>query len=121
MLVVSMFMLVLLVQLSDVFLIYFGIVGLSLSLYPLLSLDKKSHSNLEAVSKYFFLGALASGVMLYGISLIYREVNTLSYSELKNLDFSSLSTTGCTFTLLLGLIFIVFGFLFKLSIVPLQN
>jgi NADH-quinone oxidoreductase subunit N len=87
MLLMSLFILIILVQLSDLFLVYLGIVALSLSLYPLIALDKKSKGNLEAVVKYFFLGALASGLMLYGISLIYRELNTLSYEDIKNLDF----------------------------------
>lgn len=116
----SIFILAILIELSDVFLVYLGIVSLSLCLYPLIALDKKSQGNAEAVGKYFFLGALASGLMLYGITLVYKETNILGYQNLKNLDFSSI-TNANSFTISLGIFLIIFGFFFKLSIVPLQN
>lgn len=119
--ILSILCLFILVQLSDIFLVYLGIVALSLCIYPLITLDKKSHGGVESVSKYFFLGGLASGIMLYGISLIYRELNTLSYQNIKALDFTNIQSDGAYFTILIGFLFIIFGFFFKLSIVPLQN
>jgi len=112
--------LIFLVQLKDIFMVYLGIILLSLTLYPLIALNKKSHSNSEAVSKYFFLGSISAGVMLYGISLIYRELHSLSFKDIKQLSII-LSDDSRSYALIVGFIFISFGFLFKLSIVPLQN
>jgi len=114
MLVMSFIILIFLIQISDIFIIYLSIVAVSLCLYPLITLDKKSHGNTEAVAKYFFLGAVASGIMLYGISLIYRETNTLSYKDLRNLNFSDYfnNNDASSFVLLTGFIFIIFGFFF---------
>jgi NADH:ubiquinone oxidoreductase subunit 2 (subunit N) len=85
-------------------------------------LDKKSQGNAEAVGKYFFLGAIASGIMLYGISLVYRETNSLSYKNLNSFDFiNHFNNDNSNFVLMTGFIFIIFGFFFKLSLTPLQN
>jgi len=120
MLLMAVLSCIFLIMLKDVFLLYLTIIVLSLSLYPLISLNKKSHGNVEAVSKYFFLGSFSSGLMLYGITIIYREFKTLSYSELKRF-IALLPENNHTYALVIGLIFIIFGFFFKLSIVPLQN
>jgi NADH-quinone oxidoreductase subunit N len=120
-LTVSIATLSVLVQLTDIFVIYFGIVVLSLCLYPLLALHKKSQGNVEAASKYFFLGSLGSGIMLYGVSLIYRELNSLNYKDIKQISIAFYTINNHSYSLTVGFIFIMFGFFFKLSIVPLQN
>lgn len=106
---------------SDLFLVYLGIVGLSLSLYVLIFFDKTSNGGLEAVSKYYFLGAAASGVFLYGMSLFYKELSTFNYYKL-HLDLLEIKLIGSSlslnYNLIIGIVFILLGFCFKLSIVP---
>jgi NADH-quinone oxidoreductase subunit N len=121
-LIVSVFSLVIMIQLSDVFLVYVGIVILSLSLYPLIALDKNSAGQTEAAAKYFFMGGVANSIMLYGISLLYREFNSVNYFEIKQLIIENkLSTSGPVFIVIISMLFIMFGFFFKISLVPLQN
>jgi NADH-quinone oxidoreductase subunit N len=106
---------------ADLFLTYLSITGLSLSLYVLIFFDKKSIGGLEAVSKYYFLGAAASGIFLFGSSLFYKEVGSFNYHKIY-LDLLEIKSLGVcinlNYNLIIGIIFIILGFSFKLSIVP---
>ena len=62
--------------------IYLGLELLALSLYALVAFDRQSANGAEAAMKYFVLGALASGMLLYGISMIYGATGTLRFDEL---------------------------------------
>jgi len=117
----SMGVISILVQLTDIFLVYIGIIIISLSIYPLIALDKASAGNTEAAAKYFFMGAVSSGVMLYGISLIYREFSSVKYIDINQVCKLFVNDTGMSYTVFIGFIFIIFGFFFKLSLIPLQN
>jgi NADH-quinone oxidoreductase subunit N len=78
-------------------------------------MNYKSQNSLEAGLKYFCLGALSSGFLLYGLALVFIMTKTLGFLELRFL-FSSL--TELPLLLSFALIFIFFGFWFKLSIFP---
>ncbi len=95
--------------------IYLGLELLALSLYALVAFDRHSSNGAEAAMKYFVLGALASGMLLYGISMIYGAAGTLRFDELAQVlqkeDLNQL-------VLIFGVVFLVIGLAFKLGAVP---
>ena len=94
---------------------YLGLELLSLSLYALVAFNRDSATSAEAAMKYFVLGAIASGTLLYGISLLYGVTGTLEFSELA----ASLSgDVGISLPAALGLVFVVVGVAFKFGAVP---
>ncbi len=95
--------------------LYLGLELLSLSLYALVALDRDSARSTEAAMKYFVLGALASGLLLYGMSMIYGATGTLDISQVaKVLATANPNKIVLTF----GLVFLVSGMAFKLGVVP---
>lgn len=96
--------------------IYLGLELLSLSLYAMVALYKQSSSATEAAMKYFVMGALASGLLLYGISMIYGITGTINIADIGNL--LQYGTRNSSIMVLLGLIFILAGILFKFGAVP---
>jgi len=98
--------------------LYLGLELLSLCLYSMVALNRDSPTSIEAAMKYFVLGALASGLLLYGMSMIYGATGSLTISEIaQRLGPLSESTTDRTF-LVFGLVFIVAGIAFKIGVVP---
>jgi NADH-quinone oxidoreductase subunit N len=95
--------------------IYLGVELLSLSQYALVALDRKSSRATEAAMKYFVLGALASGLLLYGMSMLYGATGSL---ELGIIAQAAFHDTANHVVLLFGLVFIVAGIGFKLGAVP---
>jgi len=95
--------------------VYLGLELLSLCLYSLVALNRDSISGSEAAMKYFVLGALASGMLLYGMSLIYGVAGTLDLAEIR--DFVA-GQPGDNIILVLGLVFVLVGIAFKLGAVP---
>ena len=97
--------------------IYMGLELLSLCLYSLVALDRDNAKASEAAMKYFVLGALASGMLLYGMSMIYGMTGSLNLTEITNvLQESNIKNP----VLILGLVFIVAGLAFKFGAVPFQ-
>lgn len=95
--------------------LYMGLELLSLSLYSLIALQRESGRAIEAAMKYFVLGALASGLLLYGISMVYGATGSLELSKVA----SAIAAGTANPTLLVfGLVFIVAGLSFKLGVVP---
>ena len=97
--------------------LYVGLELLSLSLYALVALDRDNARATEAAMKYFVLGALASGMLLYGMSMIYGMTGSLNIAEINN---ALQSGQNIHAMLILGLVFIVAGLAFKLGAVPFQ-
>lgn len=97
--------------------LYVGLELLSLSLYALVALDRDNARATEAAMKYFVLGALASGMLLYGMSMIYGMTGSLNISEINT---ALMGGGGIHTVLILGLVFIVAGLAFKLGAVPFQ-
>ena len=94
---------------------YLGLELLSLSLYALVAFDRDSKAGSEAAMKYFVLGAIASGMLLYGISMLYGATGSLGFREVAQ----ALATTGTdNMVLVFGLVFVVIGLAFKLGAVP---
>ena len=94
--------------------VYLGLELLSLSLYAMVAMHKKSTAASEAAMKYFVLGSLASGMLLYGMSMIYGVTGTL---ELGNIA-TSIESDANNILLVFGLVFILVGIAFKLGAVP---
>ena len=95
--------------------IYLGLELLSLCLYALVAFNRDTYACSEAAMKYFVLGAIASGMLLYGISIIYGITGSLDIAEISSaLSVEKVSSTPAVF----GLIFIVVGLAFKLGAVP---
>jgi NADH-quinone oxidoreductase subunit N len=97
--------------------IYMGLELLSLCLYSLVALDRDNAKSSEAAMKYFVLGALASGMLLYGMSMIYGMTGSLNISEITSV---LQETNPKNPVLILGLVFIVAGLAFKFGAVPFQ-
>jgi len=96
--------------------IYLGLELLSLPLYAMVALQKDSQKATEAAMKYFVMGALASALLLYGISMIYGVTKTINIADLGSI-INQLSFNDSS-VVMLSMIFIVAGLLFKLGAVP---
>ncbi|MGH8764952.1 MAG: NADH-quinone oxidoreductase subunit NuoN [Burkholderiales bacterium] len=98
--------------------VYLGLELLSLCLYAMVALNRDSAASTEAAMKYFVLGALASGLLLYGMSMIYGATGTLTLTDVaKQLSTATRDGTQHTF-LVFGLVFMVSGIAFKLGVAP---
>ncbi|MCC6211252.1 MAG: NADH-quinone oxidoreductase subunit NuoN [Burkholderiales bacterium] len=98
--------------------LYLGLELLSLCLYAMVALNRDSAASTEAAMKYFVLGALASGMLLYGMSMIYGATGSLELPEIAR-QIAKLSKDGTQHTFLVfGLVFVVCGVAFKLGVVP---
>lgn len=95
--------------------LYLGLELLSLSLYTLVALNRNSDTAVEAAMKYFVLGAVASGMLLYGMSMIYGVTGSL---DLAAISAAIQGMQSDDVMLMLGLVFIVVGLGFKLGVVP---
>ncbi len=95
--------------------IYLGLELMSLSLYALVALRRDHTQATEAAMKYFVLGALASGFLLYGLSMMYGATGSLDLGEVYK---ATLTGQINKQVLSLGLVFIVSGLAFKLGVVP---
>ena len=98
--------------------IYLGLELLSLCLYAMVALNRDSAASTEAAMKYFVLGALASGLLLYGMSMIYGATGTLTITDVAKQVGRLAGHAGDHTFLVFGLVFVVAGLAFKLGVVP---
>lgn len=98
---------------NDFMALYLGLELQSLSLYVLAAFARDRQRATEAGLKYFVLGALSSGMLLYGISLVYGFAGNISFEAL-----SSGLTDGSNIGVVIGMVFILSGLAFKISAVP---
>ncbi len=99
--------------------LYLGLELMSLCLYSLVALNRDSAASTEAAMKYFVLGALASGLLLYGMSMIYGATGTLEITEVaKGAARILQSDQPSGAVLAFGLVFVVSGLAFKVGVVP---
>jgi NADH-quinone oxidoreductase subunit N len=98
--------------------IFLGLELMSLCLYALVALNRDSALSTEAAMKYFVLGALSSGLLLYGMSMIYGATGTLNvYEVAQHAGRLARAPADHTF-LVFGLVFVVAGLAFKVGVVP---
>jgi NADH-quinone oxidoreductase subunit N len=105
----GMFMLI---SAADLIALYLGLELMSLALYVLAAINRDSVRSTEAGLKYFVLGALSSGMLLYGASLVYGFTGTVSFAGIAK------SAGDGGIGLVFGLVFLFAGFCFKVSAVP---
>ncbi len=103
----------LMVSASDMLTLYVGLELNSLASYVLASFMRQNSRSAEAGLKYFVLGSLASGILLYGISLLYGFTGSTEYAGIANAMADGLSNGE-----LFGLVFVLAGLAFKISAVP---
>jgi NADH-quinone oxidoreductase subunit N len=106
----------LMISANNLLVIYLGLELQSLSLYALVALRRDDARSSEAAMKYFVLGALASGFLLYGMSMLYGGSGTLDINELARRV--AAGQVASRLSLLLGVVFVVAGLAFKLGAVP---
>ena len=93
--------------------LYMALELQSLPLYVIAAINRDNLKSSEAGLKYFILGALSSGLLLFGMSLVYGAVGDTSFSSI-----SEVSSQNMSSILLVGLVFILSGLAFKISLVP---
>jgi NADH-quinone oxidoreductase subunit N len=98
---------------NDLVMLYLGLELMSLSLYVIAAIDRDNLRSTEAGLKYFVLGALSSGMLLYGASLIYGFTGTVSYTGI-----AAAAKNSASIGLIFGLVFLFAGLAFKVSAVP---
>jgi NADH-quinone oxidoreductase subunit N len=103
------------VSANDLMALYIGLELLSLSLYVVAAFNRDDERSAEAGLKYFVLGALASGLLLYGSSLVYGFTGTTNFDSIASaLSDPAKASPG----LIVGLVFVMVGLAFKISAVP---
>jgi len=103
-----------LVSAHNLLTLYLGLELLSLSLYTMVAMQRDSILASEAAMKYFVLGAIASGMLLYGMSIIYGLTGTLDLGQIA----TQITSQPPGVLLSFGLVFIIVGIAFKLGAVP---
>src|SRR5947199_10490787 len=100
-----------LISAADLIALYLGLELMSLSLYVVAAINRDSVKSTEAGLKYFVLGALSSGMLLYGASLIYGFTGTVSFAGI-----AAAAKEG-SIGIVFGLVFLLAGLCFKVSAV----
>ena len=98
--------------------VYLGLELMSLCLYALVALNRDSATSTEAAMKYFVLGALSSGLLLYGMSMIYGATGTLTLTDVAQLVTRQVGSAADRGFLVFGVVFVVAGLAFKIGVVP---
>jgi len=105
----------LLISANNLITVYLGLELLALSSYTLVAYDRDSRRGSEAAMKYFVLGSMASGMLLYGMSMIYGATGTMDLGQVA----AAIRINGTDdIMLVFGLVFLVVGLAFKLGVVP---
>jgi NADH-quinone oxidoreductase subunit N len=105
----------LLISANNLVTVYLGLELLSLSSYALVAFDRDSPRASEAAMKYFVLGSMASGMLLYGMSMIYGATGSLDLNQISE---AVTAARGDDLMMVFGLVFLVVGLAFKLGVVP---
>lgn len=113
----AIFGLILISASADFLTLFIGLETLSIALYILCAYIKKWHISREAATKYFLMGALAAGFLLYGIALIYGATGTTKFSDLLP-AYSAMTETTDKALFLGGAAFVTLGLAFKAAVVP---
>ncbi|KRB84560.1 NADH-quinone oxidoreductase subunit NuoN [Noviherbaspirillum sp. Root189] len=100
---------------NNFLIIYLGVELMSLATYAMVALRRGNAVSTEAAMKYFILGALSSGFLLYGMSMLYGATGSLDLTEVAK---ATASGTANKTVLVFGLVFLVSGLAFKLGVVP---
>lgn len=116
-LISALFGLILISSSADFLTLFIGMETLSIALYVLCAYIKEWHTSREAGTKYFLLGALSAGFLLYGIALIYGAIGTTRFADLLP-GYQAIANTSDKALFLGGTAFVTLGLAFKAAIVP---
>lgn len=111
----SLLGMLIMVSANDMLTLYMGLELQSLSLYILAAAKREDKKASEASIKYFILGALASGILLYGISLIYGYTGTTNFTKLSQIFIAGQTASN---GVIIGLVLVTVGLCFKISAAP---
>jgi NADH-quinone oxidoreductase subunit N len=103
---------------SNLLLLYLGLELMSLCLYAMVAFDRDNGNASEAAMKYFVLGAIASGMLLYGMSILYGLSGSLAIADIATAVTATEAGTDAQLGLVFALVFIVVALAFKLGAVP---
>jgi NADH-quinone oxidoreductase subunit N len=103
---------------SNLLLLYLGLELMSLCLYAMVAFNRDNGNASEAAMKYFVLGAIASGMLLYGMSILYGLSGSLAIADVANAVSAVETGSGAQIGLVFALVFIVVALAFKLGAVP---
>jgi len=112
--VLAAFGMALMVSANDLIALYMGVETQSLALYILATFNRDSRRSTEAGLKYFVLGAISSGLLLYGASLVYGFAGSTAFEAIAASAVSDVPNVG----LIIGLVFVISGLAFKVSAAP---
>jgi NADH-quinone oxidoreductase subunit N len=112
---VAMLGVMVMISAGNLLTVYLGVELLSLSLYAMVAFDRESGIAAESAMKYFVLGAISSGTLLYGFSMVYGMTGTLQLDELA---IGVREVGPANLGLIFGLAFIIVGIAFKFGAVP---
>ena len=103
---------------------YLGLELFSLSLYILIATNRNDNKSIEASLKYFILGAISSGIYLFGASLIYGNAGTINFDEISFVYLTNYCTNFClesqNVVFLIGFILLIVTIMFKAVIISLS-
>ena len=108
----------LMVSSSNLLMLYLGLELMSLCLYAMVAFDRENGDASEAAMKYFVLGAIASGMLLYGMSILYGLSGSLAIADIANAVSAVEQGSDAQLGLVFALVFIVVALAFKLGAVP---
>lgn len=112
----SLLGMLIMVSSNDLLTLYLGLELQSLSLYILAAIKREEKRSTEAAVKYFVLGALASGILLYGISLLYGFIGSTNFDTIREVLLATHAELSKG--IIVGLVFVIIGFCFKISAAP---
>jgi len=112
----SVFGMMVLVSANSLLVLFLGLELMSLPIYAMIAMNRKSTNCSEAAVKYFVIGGMASAILLYGLSMIYGATNSLDINHIATI----IATTPAhdQLILLFGLVFVITGIFFKLGAAP---
>ena len=106
------------VSAAHLLILYLGLELMSLCLYALIGMRRDNAAASEAAIKYFVLGALSSGLFLYGVSLVYGATGELAIAQVASAAAAATDGEGERLVLVFGLVFMLAGMAFKLGVAP---
>ena len=114
----SLLGMMIMISASSFLTVYLGLELMSLCLYAMVALNRDSPLSTEAAMKYFVLGALSSGLLLYGMSMVYGATGTLDITEVARVSAQLAGAATDRSFLVFGLVFLVAGLAFKIGAAP---
>lgn len=107
---------IMMISFENLIMLFVGVEILSVAMYVLAGSDKHSPRSNEAALKYFLMGAFATGIMLFGIALLYGATGTFVVSGIKSYVYTN--SYGVSLLLYMGILLLLIGMLFKVSAAP---